>query len=197
MQVKDVAVRSIKPYKQNPRVITDESIKQVAASIEKFGWQQPIVVDSDHTVIAGHTRLRAAKHLGLKKVPVLVAADLTTEQIQAYRIADNRSGEMSVWDGPLLNTEINDLLKADFSLEDLGFTEIQIDELTVDVGTGFEPTTDPTTGTGEVTDEDIEKTQARLGEQQAKGSVQVLIDVTCPHCMEDFQLDPKIFTGKE
>ena len=99
---------SLTPYKGNPRRISKSAISAVAASIKKYGFQQPIVVDADSVVIAGHTRLLAAKKLGIKSVPVHVA-DLTPSQAKAYRLADNRTSEFSVWDDEALTLELEEL----------------------------------------------------------------------------------------
>ena len=86
MQVESRSIREIKPYEHNPRR-NDGAVDAVAASIKEFGWQQPIVVDKDGVIIAGHTRYKAAYKLGLKEVPVVVAENLTEEQVRAYRLA--------------------------------------------------------------------------------------------------------------
>jgi hypothetical protein len=85
------------PYSKNPRVCPQSAIDKVAASIERFGFLQAIVVDSDDIVVVGHTRLLAAKQLGLTQVPVHIAADLSPTQAAAYRIADNRTNEETSW----------------------------------------------------------------------------------------------------
>lgn len=100
----------------------------VAASIADFGFRQPIVVDKDFVVIAGHTRLAAAKQLALTSVPVHVATDLTPEQIRAYRLADNRVGELAEWDPKLLDLELEALYQLDFDMEPFGF------DFTMDTG---------------------------------------------------------------
>ncbi|MBO4632521.1 MAG: ParB N-terminal domain-containing protein, partial [Lentisphaeria bacterium] len=105
-------VDEIIPYEKNPR-INDAAVEAVAKSIKEFGWQQPIVVDKDMVVIVGDTRLRSAKLLGLTEVPVVVADHLTPEQVQAYRIADNKTGEIAEWDYALLPMELKDLQNAD------------------------------------------------------------------------------------
>ena len=94
------------PYEKNARIISDEAIAKVAASLKAFGFRQPIVVDKDGVIIAGHTRLRAARYLGIKEVPVSVAADLTPEQVRAYRIADNRTNQETTWDDKILHEEL-------------------------------------------------------------------------------------------
>ena len=97
------------PYARNARVCPESAINKVAASITEYGFRQPIVVDGDRVVIAGHTRLLAAKQLGLKQVPVHVASDLSPAQVKAYRLADNRTGQEATWDMELLGIELEDL----------------------------------------------------------------------------------------
>jgi hypothetical protein len=104
-------------------------VDKVARSIEAFGFRQPIVVDREGIVVAGHTRLLAARKLKLKTVPVHVAADLTPEQARAYRLADNRVAEFSAWDIQTLALEIEGLKEADFKIEPLGFTILELDQL--------------------------------------------------------------------
>jgi len=101
MQIQNVPITSVKPYEKNPR-FNDDAVDAVAKSIKEFGWQQPIVIDSEMVVIAGHTRLKAAERLGLTEVPVIVADNLTPEQVKAYRIADNKTGELAEWNYDLL-----------------------------------------------------------------------------------------------
>ena len=97
------------PYAKDPRKIPQSAIDKVAASIKEFGWRQSIVVDAEGVIVVGHTRLLAARKLGLLEVPVHVAADLTESQCRAYRIADNRAGEEARWDDELLKLELGDL----------------------------------------------------------------------------------------
>jgi len=118
MEVKNVEINSIKPYKNNPRN-NDDAVDATANSIKEFGWQQPIVVDKDNVIIVGHTRLKAAKKLGLKQVPIVVAENLTDEQVNAYRLADNKTGEIADWDFDLLDDELADINNID--MEDFGF----------------------------------------------------------------------------
>ena len=107
---------SLKPYPNNPRKISKKAVESVARSIKRFGFRQPIVVDSENVVIVGHVRLKAALKLGLKEVPVHVS-DLTSEQAQAYRLADNRSNEFAIWDDDLLIRELRAL--SEFAESDL------------------------------------------------------------------------------
>ena len=121
MKIENLKIDQIKPYPRNPRK-NDAAVGKVASSLKEFGWQQPIVVDKDMVVIAGHTRLAAAISLGFEKAPVLIASTLTPSQIKAYRIADNRVAEEADWDSGLLKIELDDLVSNDFSLNVLGFT---------------------------------------------------------------------------
>ncbi len=109
------------PYRRNPRVAPETAIAKVAASIAEFGWRQPIVVDEDGTVLAGHTRLLAAQRLGLEKVPVHVATDLTPEQAKAYRLTDNRTAQDTSWDAELLPLELGELIDLGYELDVTGF----------------------------------------------------------------------------
>jgi len=110
----------IKPYPNNPRV-NDDAVDAVAASIRTYGFRQPIVVDVDYVIICGHTRWKAALKLGIEKVPVHVAKDLTPEQIRAYRIADNKTAELATWNYDLLPLELAELQALDYDLSLLGF----------------------------------------------------------------------------
>lgn len=118
---------SLIPYANNPR-LNDNAVDAVAASIKEFGFKVPIVVDGDNVIINGHTRLKAAHKLGLKQVPVIVADDLTHEQVKAFRLADNKTGELAQWDMAKLGIElegIDDINMADFGFD---FEELEEDE---------------------------------------------------------------------
>ncbi len=118
----------IKPYEKNPR-LNDAGVDAVAASLKEFGFRQPIVVDSDGVIVVGHTRWKAAVKLGLERVPVHVARELTQEQAKAYRIADNQTGDLATWDLELLPTELAELRGLDVDLSLLGFGEDELAEL--------------------------------------------------------------------
>lgn len=116
------------PYENNPR-INDYAVKKVLESIKEFGFRNPILVDENMVIIAGHTRREASILAGLEEVPYIIATDLTPEQVKAYRIADNKLGELAVWDEEVLKEELYTLQDADFSLEVLGFTDIDLMQL--------------------------------------------------------------------
>ena len=116
------------PYENNPRK-NDNAVEAVAKSIKEFGFKVPIVIDSEGIIVAGHTRLKAAKELGLEEVPCIIADDLTPEQVKAFRLADNKLAELADWDFDLLNLELEELEDMNFNMEDFGF-EINLQEET-------------------------------------------------------------------
>lgn len=122
MEVETRPISEVKPYENNPRD-NDDAVDAVANSIKEFGWQQPIVVDKDMVIIAGHTRYKAAKRLGYTKVPVVVADNLTAEQVKAYRLADNKSGELATWDETALFDELSGI--SDIDMTDFGFDPVE------------------------------------------------------------------------
>lgn len=123
MQIIEKELSWLKPYAKNPRDNAN-AVEPVANSIKEFGFKVPIVATSDGEIINGHTRFKASKLLGLEKVPVIIADDLTDEQIKAFRLADNKTGELANWDFSLLDEELSDIVDLDMS--DFGF---EIDDL--------------------------------------------------------------------
>ena len=122
MNIIEKNLKDIKPYEKNPRK-NDNAVEYVANSIKEFGFQQPIVIDKDGVIVAGHTRYKASKKLGLEKVPCIIADDLTDEQIKAYRLADNKVSEKSEWDFDLLGEELDGIFDIDMSEFDFDMTE--------------------------------------------------------------------------
>jgi DNA modification methylase len=116
------------PYAENPRLCPPAAIAKVAASLRAYGFRQPIVVDNEGVIIAGHTRLLAAHKLGLREVPVHVA-DLSPEEARAYRLADNRTNEETSWNAELLGSEIAALAEIDYDLSLLGFNDDELGEI--------------------------------------------------------------------
>ena len=125
MKIEMRPLAEIKPYERNPRM-NDAAVDAVAESITRFGFRQPIVVDGDGVIVCGHTRWKAAQKLGLEKVPVHVAKDLTPEQIRAYRIADNKSAELATWNMELLPLELAELHGAGIDWSLLGFNQDEL-----------------------------------------------------------------------
>ena len=124
--MQNIQIEEIIPYSRNPRI--NQPVDKVATSIKEFGFQQPIVVDKNYTIIVGHTRYEAAKRLKMATVPVTIA-DLDINQAKAYRIADNRLNEDSTWDNDLLNVEVKGLLDNNLNLDILGFAPGELDTL--------------------------------------------------------------------
>lgn len=114
LSIKILDVENIKNYENNPRH-NDNAVDAVAESIKQFGFKVPIIIDKDNIIVAGHTRLKAAKKLGLKTVPCIVADDLTPEQVKAFRLADNKTNELAEWDFAKLELELSELYKAELS----------------------------------------------------------------------------------
>ena len=128
MKIEHRSLADIHPYINNPR-INDAAVDVVAASIQEFGFRQPIVIDEEGVIIVGHTRFKAAQKLGLEKVPVHVAKGLTPAQVKAYRLADNKTSELAEWDYDLLPIELADLQGMDFDLDLIGFSSDDLAKL--------------------------------------------------------------------
>ena len=160
MKIENVSIAKVIPYIRNPRK-NDNAIEKVASSIQEFGFRQPIVVDEESVIIAGHTRYESAKRLGMNTVPVHVAKGLTPQQVKAYRIADNRVGQESEWDYDLLKLELDELKNP----ESTGFEDFEISDILKEIN--FEPS--------------FESEQQRLDELDPKM-------VECPHCHKEFDV---------
>lgn len=125
MQIIEKYTNELIPYSNNPRN-NDEAVDAVAKSIKEFGFKVPIIIDKNNVIVAGHTRLKAAGKLKMEKVPCILADDLTEEQIKAFRLADNKVGELATWDMERLEAELDELddMDLDFEMSDFGFSEI-------------------------------------------------------------------------
>lgn len=154
MNIIEMEIEKVIPYENNPRK-NDEAVDKVALSISAFGFKVPLVIDKNNVVITGHTRLKSAKKLGMKKVPCLIADDLTDEQIKAFRLADNKVAEFSEWDEDKLMQELEGL-DSDMTLYGFEELEKEIDEL------------------GEIEEDDfseeVEEPRAKLGDIYQLGS---------------------------
>ncbi len=129
---KDIA--EVTPYEKNPRK-NDQGVDAVARSIKEFGFKVPVILDGKGEIIAGHTRIKAAKQLGIEQIPCIIADDLTEAQIKAFRIADNKVAEFSEWDMDLLEIELQELSEIDFDMSLTGFDDIEIAEM-MDIDSG-------------------------------------------------------------
>lgn len=125
LEIEYKKIEDLKPYERNPRNNSD-AIDYVANSIKEFGFKVPVIIDKNNVIVAGHTRYKASKKLGIKEIPCIVADDLNEEQIKAFRLADNKVAEKSEWDFDLLNDELTDILNLDMG--DFGF-DLDVEEL--------------------------------------------------------------------
>jgi len=162
---KTASVASLVPYARNSRTHSPQQVDKIAASIREFGFLNPIIIDGQSGIIAGHGRVMAAQKLGMKEVPVIEAAHLTEAQKRAYVLADNRLALDAGWDDDLLKIELQDLDTEGFDLALTGFSLDEIAALTIDAA--FAPGT--------------EGDQGRLDQLAPKM-------VTCPHCSEEWDL---------
>ena len=121
MEIIEKKLEELKPYENNPRK-NDEAVEYVANSIKEFGFKVPIVIDKNNVIVTGHTRYKASKELGLEKVPCIVADDLSEKQIKAFRLADNKVSDYSIWDNKKLLQELDELNFDIFT----GFTESEL-----------------------------------------------------------------------
>jgi len=164
-QIEMVSVDTLIPYAKNARTHSDEQVAQIAGSIKEFGFNNPVLVDKDNSVIAGHGRLMAARKLGYKEVPVVKLEHLTESQRKAYILADNRIALNSGWDTSMLSLELQDLEDADFDLSLTGFDDKELDALLNKIN--FEPAS--------------EEEQGKLDELDPKW-------IDCPHCGKEFDV---------
>lgn len=162
MKIEQWEIDRVKPYEKNPRR-NDKAVEAVAKSIGEFGFRQPIVVDAEGVIVVGHTRYKAALKLGLKTVPVHVAADLSPQQARAYRLADNRSAENAEWDVDLLPIELGELRDGGADLKLLGFTDKELAEYLRDFDTELE--------------------NGEAGTEEAASTIR------CPKCGHEFPLE--------
>jgi len=163
LKIKQMDVERLIPYAANSRTHSEAQIAQIAASIKEFGWTNPILVDGDDTIIAGHGRLLAARKLGMEKVPTIVIDHLSKAQQRALVIADNQLALNAGWDIGLLKAELEDLNIEGFNLELLGFDERELGNFFLDPN--FEPGS--------------EDDQGKLDQLDPKM-------VICPNCQHEF-----------
>ena len=134
MNIKELSISQLHEYDNNPRN-NDSAVNAVAESIREFGFKVPIVIDGDNVIVCGHTRVKAAQKLGMETVPCIIADDLTPEQIKAFRLADNKTGELAGWDFAKLEEELAAL--DGFDMSAFGFVQnedVDIDSFFEDAG---------------------------------------------------------------
>lgn len=162
MKIEQVAVESLIPYARNSRTHSDDQVAQIAASIKEFGWTNPILIDGESGIIAGHGRLLAARKLGMKEVPVIQLSGMTDTQKKAYIIADNKLALNAGWDDELLRLELEELNVEEFKMELLGFDANELN-LAMGLGIDFQP-----------------------GTEDDQGKLDELAPIICPSCGHEF-----------
>jgi ParB family chromosome partitioning protein len=160
LKITEKSVDELIPYENNPRR-NDDAVEDVANSIREFGFKNPILLDENNVIIAGHTRLKAAKKLGINKVPCIYCNDLTEEQVKAFRLADNKTAEKAGWDFDMLNEELKDI--NDIDMSEFGF---DLGELDLDIDGMFQ--------------------EAEPKEDTPESKTHM---IKCPHCGENIELD--------
>ena len=162
MQIEQVAISELIPYARNSRTHSDEQVAQIAASIKEFGWTNPILIDGESGIIAGHGRLLAARKLGMAEVPVIQLDGMTDTQKRAYIIADNKLALNAGWDDELLRLELEELNVEEFKMELLGFDANELN-LAMGLGVDFQP-----------------------GTEDDQGKLDELAPIICPSCGHEF-----------
>ena len=163
MKIEQIKIEKLIPYARNSRTHSDEQVAQVAASIREFGFTNPVLIDAEDGIIAGHGRVMAARKLSMTEVPCIRLGHLTETQKKAYIIADNKLALNSGWDEEMLGLELADLREADFDLDLVGFDAAEIEAALNPVEVNFTPGT--------------EDDQGKLDEKSP---------IECPHCQKFF-----------
>lgn len=154
MKIVEKKLLDLKPYENNPRH-NGAAVEPVMHSIQKFGFKVPLVIDRNGTIVTGHTRLLAAKELGMEKVPCIVAEDLTEDQVNAFRLADNKVSELSSWDWGKLEEELARMEIAEIDMTEFGFQGFGgIESFFDDATSGSNPSDSAQKVNGEEDDDD-------------------------------------------
>jgi ParB-like chromosome segregation protein Spo0J len=163
MKIELIKLDKLIPYARNSRTHSDQQVAQVAASIREFGFTNPVLIDSEDGIIAGHGRVMAARKLELAEVPCIRLGHLTETQKRAYIIADNKLALNSGWDEEMLGLELADLREADFDLDLIGFDAGEIEAALNPVEVDFAP-----------------------GTEDGQGKLDEKSPIECPHCRKFF-----------
>lgn len=162
LHVETMPLTSLLPFATNARTHSDEQVAQIAASIKEFGWTNPILIDGESGIIAGHGRLLAARKLGMAEVPVIQLDGMTDTQKRAYIIADNKLALNAGWDDELLRLELEELNVEEFKMELLGFDANELN-IAMGLGVDFQP-----------------------GTEDDQGKLDELAQIICPSCGHEF-----------
>jgi hypothetical protein len=171
-EIREMPIDSIRPYWRNPRQISEHALAKVRESIERYGYQSPIIVDPDGMIVTGHTRYAVLRQLGTTMVPVIVS-NLTVQAAKEYRLIDNRTGELNDWDQDLLAMELRS-----WEAELLGefFPEITLDGPVA-------------AGITAVTPQDMDRAQQQITSVPPI-TPRNTVEVVCPHCFKPFTIEP-------
>ena len=175
----------ITPYDNNPRK-NDKAVPYVMESIQKFGFKVPLIIDKDNVIVTGHTRYKAALKLGLKEIPCIKADDLSPEQIKAFRLADNKTGEFATWDTDKLLDELEELEGLNFDLQAIGF-----ENLATDIDAFFAPfETQKTTAEATEQTKPIEQPEKQQEQAQDNDVIdQEQTAIICPYCGKEIEVE--------
>ena len=172
---------AVKPYASNPR-FNEAAIERVAELIREYGFTQPILLDPDNVIIAGHSRYLAARQVGLEQVPTITLSHLTPEQVRAYRIADNRSAEYSTWNWLVLGDELTELSRAGVDLSTTAFPDSQIEQILESLETY-------TPGSSQVNASETAMADAAARLAAVANPQGSRHDVECPKCGHPFSVE--------
>ena len=178
----------IRPYDKNPRIIPQAAVDAVARSIQAFGFRQPIVVDGQGVILAGHTRYKAAQQLGLAEVPVVWQTDIDEIRAKGYRIADNKTAEISAWDRDQLDKEVQDIAaQCDFDIKDLGLADWEIQRILAassDITEKFEPVSFSGQSSPASTHRpvDVDTTGSTARQPNTDTTAETRSEIRCPFC---------------
>lgn len=178
MNIQTIPLSNIKPYWRNARK-NDKTVDALKKSIQKYGFNQPLVLDPNFVIITGHARYKALTQLGYKEAPCVVA-DLDEQKAKEYRIADNKTHEMTIWDNNNLMLELREIGN-NFEMQDY-FQNINLNNWLED-SVGFNMDT--------ISEEQFEKKEQEMAEQYKDAGVIETVNITCPHCLEEFELNKK------
>jgi len=200
IQTADISIDLVKPYPKNSRKHPEHQLKALTSAIKRFGFTQPLIVDEEFTILAGHARFEAAKRLDLEYLPCRILRDLSPEEKSAYVIADNKIADESSWDHENLLDELGKITSLDFD-EDIasilapssfGLSDEELRSIS-DEDRQYKPILNPTQGAGlGVTDATVQREEQRLASQFSDKAEQALIQLTCPHCDESFTIEKRI-----
>jgi len=192
IQTADISITLVKPYPKNSRKHPEHQLKALTSAIKRFGFTQPLILDEEFTILAGHARFEVAKRLDLEYLPCRILKNLSPEEKSAYVIADNKIADESSWDYENLLQELGKITALNLD-DDIASILAPSSFGLSDEDYQYKPTLSPTQGAGlNVTDATIQREDQRLASQYDACGEQSLIQLTCPHCDESFTIEKRI-----